>query len=190
MNQQDHVSAEWVFGYGSLMWSPGFTYEIQCKAELIGYRRAMCVFSWKSRGTKENPGLVLGLVPEPSSICQGVAFRVPKDSIQDVLDYLMERENTPSECYTPEYVIVHLKGEHGVDCAKVIALCFVSKQDHIQYAGHLTLEQQIQIISKSSGIHGTSLDYLTKTVAALQSLEIEDSSLDLLLKFVNNIRRE
>ncbi len=36
----------WVFGYGSLMWKPGFAFEERQIARAYGYRRSLCIRSW------------------------------------------------------------------------------------------------------------------------------------------------
>ena len=64
----------WVFGYGSLMWRPGFAYTRRCKATLRGWRRSLCVYSHVYRGSPERPGLVLAL--DRGGACPGVAFQV------------------------------------------------------------------------------------------------------------------
>ena len=51
----------WVFGYGSLIWKPGFAFEERHTGTIRGYHRALCIYSHVHRGTPERPGLVLGL---------------------------------------------------------------------------------------------------------------------------------
>src|SRR5690606_37922744 len=80
----------WVFGYGSLMWHPGFAHVETRKARLNGYRRALCVSSHVHRGTPDRTGLVLGL--DRGGSCIGLAFRVPADLRNEVMAYLRERE--------------------------------------------------------------------------------------------------
>ena len=80
----------WVFGYGSLMWRPGFTFAEARPARLHGAHRALCVWSVAHRGTPAHPGLVLGL--DRGGSCRGVAFRITPESGDSVMAYLRQRE--------------------------------------------------------------------------------------------------
>ena len=86
----------WVFGYGSLLWNPGFDPAEAVTATLSGYHRSFCMLSIHHRGTAEKPGLVLAL-DEADATCTGVAFRVaPADQVR-VLAELRERELISSD---------------------------------------------------------------------------------------------
>jgi cation transport protein ChaC len=149
----------WVFGYGSLMWRPGFPYLRSAPAVLTGYHRSFCVYSHVWRGTVEKPGLVLGLTPGGS--CRGVAFLVAESDRADVLAYLHDRE---LGTYSPLTLPVDL-GE-GEDCS-VPAYCFVADTDHPQYAGDLPRDEAAAIIMEASGKGGLNRDYLINTVREL-----------------------
>ena len=80
----------WVFGYGSLVWRPGFVFAERHKALLRGWRRRLCVYSHVYRGTADRPGLVLGL--DRGGACHGVAFRVEAALREATVRYLRDRE--------------------------------------------------------------------------------------------------
>src|SRR5687768_3762415 len=80
----------WVFGYGSLMWRPGFDFTERVDAKLIGAHRALCVYPFVHRGTPERPGLVLGL--DRGGACRGLAFRVQASKRAETVAYLRARE--------------------------------------------------------------------------------------------------
>jgi cation transport protein ChaC len=91
----------WVFGYGSLMWRPGFDSAENLPALLHGFSRSLCIYSHVYRGTPEAPGLVLGL--NSGGFCHGQAFRVAAGHKAPVLDYLREREQV-SGGYVEKYL--------------------------------------------------------------------------------------
>ena len=82
----------WVFGYGSLIWQPGFDFVDKRLATLRGWRRAFCMRSIMYRGTPEAPGLVLALDRDAGGSCTGVAYRVPGHGAAATLAYLRARE--------------------------------------------------------------------------------------------------
>lgn len=173
----------WVFGYGSLMWEPGFDYLERRLARLDGYKRCFSLASWHYRGTRERPGLVLGLDWAPGASCLGVALRVCPSNDRHVRDYLAERELV-SYAYFETLYPVTLLGAGPRDCAESAppgeareALCYVVDRTHEQYAGGLTLAAQAERILAAAGSSGPNAEYLIKTLAKLDELGIPDPEL-------------
>lgn len=162
----------WVFGYGSLMWNPGFAHAERQVAELPGFRRSFCMRSVEHRGTPEAPGLVLALEEHAGTSCRGVAFRPEASAAEQTLAYLRERELVTS-AYLETAQEVHLD-----DGRRVTALTYVMDPHHVQYAGGLPLAEQAEIIARSTGGRGPNADYLFATVDALKELDIADFELE------------
>ncbi len=161
----------WVFGYGSLMWDPGFPVVERVLARLDGYHRSFCMSSIHHRGTVEDPGLVLALDPAEEAACHGVAFRVSDESATETVAYLRERELISSAYLERQLTISLAAGDN------VSALVYVVDTDHVQYVGGMPLEQQAQIISTAVGGRGPNTEYLWNTVSHLTELGIEDDDL-------------
>ena len=161
----------WVFGYGSLMWDPGFEFAERRLARLDGFHRAFCLRSVHYRGTAAAPGLVLGLDAAEGAACTGVVYRVPAASAWDTLVYLRRRELV-SYAYHETRATVQLAGG-----GRVGALAYVVDPLHAQYCGRLTLEDQAQIIARAEGLRGPNRDYLWNTVEHLAELGICDDDL-------------
>src|SRR2546430_9129684 len=131
----EHLAEDlWVFGYGSLIWRPGFDHLERQPARLIGAHRALCVFSHVHRGTPERPGLVLGL--DFGGACRGIAYRVAAAKRAETVHYLRAREQV-TMVYRECTRRVWLKGEPERPAS---ALCYMVDRSHPQYAGRLTLE--------------------------------------------------
>lgn len=171
----------WVFGYGSLMWRPGFDHKGVHDARLFGYHRAFCVSSVVHRGTHENPGLVLGL--DRGGSCRGKAIRCPSDIREPVVDYLYRREMV-TRVYVPKMVRLKL-GESG---EWVDALTFVADPSHEQYCGRPSVEEAARIIARASGRGGPNRDYLVSTVEHLDEFGISDGPLHAILKLVDKLQ--
>ncbi len=162
----------WIFGYGSLVWNPGFEYVEQQIATLKGFHRSFCMRSIHHRGTVKNPGLVLALDAMATGECAGMAFRVAEQERDQTLAYLRERELISSAYLETEQLISLADG--GV----VRAVTFIIDPDHGQYCAGLSLEEQAQIIAVSSGDLGPNSEYLHSTAQHLQDLGIGDKDLN------------
>ena len=164
----------WVFGYGSLIWRPGFEYLDRVPAHTIGLHRSLCVYSFDHRGTPERPGLVLGL--DFGGACRGIAYRVAAKNRAATLTYLRGREQTTA-VYRELARGVWLEGKPE---RRVEALCYAVDRGHAQYAGRLSHERQLQIVRQGHGRSGNNRDYVIETVKALEALHITDHDLHLL----------
>ncbi len=161
----------WVFGYGSLLWNPGFAVDRTVLARLDGYHRSFCMRSIHHRGTPEDPGLVLALDAAPQAYCHGLALGVADAQADAVLAYLRERELISSA-----YIETRLRIEL-TDSTQVEAVTYVVDPHHVQYCGGLPLEDQARIIAGAVGDRGPNTDYLHNTAAQLATLGIHDPDL-------------
>ena len=171
----------WVFGYGSLIWNPGFETAERLRACLPGYARSFCMRSIHHRGTPEHPGLVLALDEHDDHSCEGIALRVPDGQEATVLVYLRERELI-SSAYLEKRLEVSLSDGRSVE-----ALAYVVDPDHVQYCGGLELEKQAHIIAEAIGGMGPNHEYLTNTHSHLQELGIHDPEIDWLARRVRGL---
>jgi cation transport protein ChaC len=171
----------WVFGYGSLLWNPGFQPQAQVVARLEGWHRSFCMRSIHHRGTPQAPGLVLALDAAHQSVCSGVAFEVRSGEEAQVMAYLRDRELV-SSAYLEQVLPLHLQ-----DGRQVQAVCYVIDPLHVQYCGGLPLDEQAQIIASAIGGRGPNAEYLHNTVAHLQQLGIHDPDLAWLDQQVRNL---
>jgi cation transport protein ChaC len=156
----------WVFGYGSLMWRPGFPFVERSHAHLHGYHRSLCIRSHVHRGTPEKPGLVLGL--DRGGRCHGVAFRVVAEEAQATIRYLREREQATS-VYLERRLPVRLPGGGLVN-----ALSYVADRRHAQYAGRLAFDEVVRIVRGGEGISGRNPDYVRSTYEHLLGMGVVD----------------
>ena len=170
----------WVFGYGSLMWRPGFEYLEKAPARLIGEHRALCVYSFVHRGTPEKPGLVLGL--DRGGACRGIAFRVAEQNRAETVNYLRAREQVTS-VYREVMRSVWLEDDAG---RRVSALAYVVDRGHVQYAGRLTLAEQLRHVLQGHGQSGVNRDYVLSTVKAIEAEGFRDTQLHRLALMLHN----
>ena len=158
----------WIYGYGSLMWNPGFPYVEAYPALIHGYHRSLCVRSTGYRGSPDSPGLVLGL--DLGGSCCGRAFRVVAKHVNATMAYLDEREQV-TKVYCPHFIDAQLN-----DGRTVAAYTYVVRREHEQYV-HLTTDEQAHLVAHGKGDRGTALDYLASTIEHIDELGISDSPL-------------
>lgn len=164
----------WVFGYGSLMWNPGFAHVEDQPGLIHGFHRSLCVKSTIYRGTPDNPGLVLGL--DRGGSCCGRTFLVSAKNVNAVIAYLDEREQI-TKVYCPHFVTVTLN-----DGREVPGYTFVVRREHEQYV-HLPINEQARLVAQGAGERGAAFDYLTNTIEHTDALGIKDAGLhDVLAK--------
>lgn len=162
----------WVFGYGSLLWNPGFEVADSVLARLPDYHRSFCMRSIHHRGTVEAPGLVLALDEWPGASCLGLALAVREGHEDATLAYLRERELV-SSAYLEKTLELEL-----TDGRRVQAVTYVIDPVHDQYCGGMPLEEQAGIIARAVGGRGPNTEYLHNTVAHLRALGIDDADLE------------
>ncbi|MEX0627464.1 MAG: gamma-glutamylcyclotransferase [Cucumibacter sp.] len=160
----------WVFGYGSLIWRPGFAFQRREPALLRGAHRQLCLYSHHYRGTPERPGLVMGL--ERGGACRGIAFEVAPAKWEEVYAYLVERE-ARGDAYRESWRNVDLStGE------RVKALAFMVNRAAPNYAGKLPREELLRLVRQGTGSMGRNADYVINTARHLGELGFGDELLD------------
>ena len=169
----------WVFGYGSLMWSPGFRASRKSVALARGYHRAMCILSHRYRGTPDKPGLVLGLCRGGS--CWGMAFRVPAERVRRVLALLWKREML-NKVYKPTLIPVMVAPGR-----RIHALAFVADTAHRQFVGELDLRGRARLVAQGIGERGRCVDYIRNTLEHMLALGLDDPHLSRLLDAASSL---
>ena len=169
MSDLEYTATHWVFGYGSLIWNPGFPHVSAQQGLLRGAHRSLSIVSHHHRGTVEQPGLVFGLTR--GGACRGMVFEVAAAEWPDVYAYMQEREQVTS-VYRDVMRPVRL-----ADGRAIKALAFLVDERHEQFAGHLSLEQQLAMVRAGVGISGRNVDYVLNTYKHLRQLGIRDRQL-------------
>ena len=170
----------WVFGYGSLMWSPCFSYREKRLARVHGYHRALCILSTRYRGTHRKPGLVMGLCRGGS--CWGMAYRIPRHEIGRSLARLWNRE-MPRRVYEPRLVPATLPGGRRVQ-----ALAFIADPDHPSYVRELDLHGRARLVAQGIGKRGPCIDYIRNTLAHMHEVGVRDPHLERVLEAALSLR--
>lgn len=172
----------WVFGYGSLMWNPAIKTAESRKARISGYTARFCLSIRMGRGTKEQPGLMLGL--DEGESCIGMAHRVAAEDVDSELTVLWFREMF-SGAYLPVWVDAEMDGGK-----KQRAMTFAVNRKNPRYEGILNEETIARRIALAEGFIGTNRDYLFRTVSHLNEIGVTDGPLHSLAARVTELTKE
>lgn len=170
----------WVFGYGSLMWKPGFMFAESEPGIVHGFHRSLCVLSHVHRGSPEKPGLVLGL--DRGGSCHGMGFRVLEKDWPNTLAYLRAREQVTQVYREVETSLKLLKSRRVVR-----AVTYVVDRHHPQYAGVLAFDRLMSLVRQGDGKSGRCADYVASTIAHLRQMGIHDARLEAVM---NSLSRQ
>ncbi len=154
--------AQWIFGYGSLIWRPDFTFVETRPAILHGWSRRFWQGSTDHRGTEESPGRVVTLVPDPGEFCVGICFRVCAADMPSVLSRLEFRERGG---YTRRQIRVRIP---GVTAQRLPAWTYIATETNPNYLGHAPVQAIAAQIHRSEGPSGTNIEYLQQLAASLR----------------------
>ena len=168
----ERLHSDWVFGYGSLIWDPGFDFSERHRVTVHGYHRAFCIRSVRYRGTPESPGVVLGL--DRGGSCQGVVFRLLADQAESVIERIYRREMS-NYAYEPRLVLARLG-----DGRQVRALTFIARRGDPAYQ-RLEEAEVLRRLRECAGARGPNCDYAINTVKALVDWGISDRHLTRLI---------
>ena len=160
----------WIFGYGSLIWNPGFTFKEQQVGYIRGWARRFFQGSTDHRGTPDTPGRVATLVAEPGATCWGIAYQISENGAQSVFNYLDYREKGGFERYVEIFHALHPKRRPLVH--EVIV--YVARHDNPNYLGPAALTEMAHQIFHSTGPSGPNVEYLVKLADSLRSLGVVD----------------
>jgi len=161
----------WVFGYGSLIWNPGFDFAEKRLTSLRGYHRSLCLCSRINRGTPECPGLVFGL--DRGGSCLVMAFRVLNKDIPLTFSALWLRE-MDTGAYHPRWI--NADTEQG----PITVLAFVINRQGAAYVSGLSHDEQVRIVMDAHGTYGSCVDYVMQTAQALLAEGVCDDRLSAL----------
>ncbi|XP_054153116.1 glutathione-specific gamma-glutamylcyclotransferase 1-like [Oppia nitens] len=155
-------SALWVFGYGSLIWNPGFEYSNSQIGRIHGYCRRFYQGSDTHRGNKQRIGRVVTLIEEEGVSTWGRAFQLTDES--STLAYLTNRESSLGGYTT---VIAQF---HPLDPREESfpVLVYIALPCNSLFLGSAPLEQIAKDIAYSSGICGPNVEYLAKLAAFMR----------------------
>ena len=176
----------WFFGYGSLVWNPGFQFDEKIIGFIKDYRRVFDLACIDHRGTPENPARTCTLEAKKGAVCWGAAYCVKGSSEKErvALQYLERRE-----CEYDKKASVDFFKEGNLEPSLTNVLVFISTPDKVAnryYLGPAPLEEMARQIATATGPCGNNRDYLFSMEKALFDIGHED---DYIIRLANEVRK-
>ena len=171
----------WVFGYGSLIWRPGFPFLESRIARVRGWKRRFWQGSHDHRGVPHAPGRVATLIPDADASCEGVAYFIDEVQAQKTWADLDHREKNG---YRREAVRLEFR-----DGAAADGVLYVAPVGNYAYLGPAPLPEMARHIAGAAGPSGTNIDYLRRLASELRRLEIDDPHVFVLERCVEDLVR-
>lgn len=169
----------YIFGYGSLIWRPGFPFLRKFDGYIKGWRRVFWQGSTDHRGTPESPGRVVTLVKDPQAETWGTVFCIPDEEAATILKNLDYREKGG---YIREEVDVYIYGRDVPVVTK--SILYVACEKNTSFLGESPLEDVAHQIYKSVGPSGPNVDYLLNLAESMRKMNATDPHISALEKLV------
>lgn len=168
----------WLFGYGSLIFRPGFRFVERRAGYVEGLARRFWQGSPDHRGTPEAPGRVVTLIGAKDAWCGGVAYRVAPDEAEAIFAALDERE-------IAGFVRLELP-LHDAPGGNVFArgTTWVAGSDNAHFLGELPEAEIAAQIARSHGPSGANRDYALMLATSLRALGIADPHVEAIARLL------
>ncbi|WOK92087.1 hypothetical protein Cni_G00778 [Canna indica] len=177
----------WVFGYGSLIWNPGFYFDEKIIGFIKDYRRVFDLACIDHRGTPANPARTCTLEAREGEVCWGVAFCVKggMEKEEAAMQYLERRECE----YDVKISVNFYKEDDPTKPAVTGVVAFIStpaKEANRYYLGPAPLDEMARQIATANGPCGNNRDYLFLLEKAMSDIGHEDGTV---IELANEVRR-
>jgi len=166
-----------VFAYGSLIWNPEYPVDRVVQGTAYGWHRAFCMRIERFRGSRDQPGLMMGL--ERGGSCRGIIQEITTLKPWEILNVLVRREMITKPCtYSARWLPI--RTPEGT----VSAISFTIDRAGRFYEGGLSLEAVAGRLAGAVGHWGTNAEYLMNTIQHLEMYGIRDRNMCVLEKLV------